>query len=201
MQPARNSLKLVACPHCGGSIVVVAPSVGAPGAEGGEGAEAGPSSLKKLRRILLAATIMAGLLLVGVAYWSSRRTAAKGEKQGETPGIGGSGAGVSSAAGGKAGAGSSEVKSSADLKIGQISMERQAKSSLVYAIGAVTNASEVQRFGVRLELEILDQTGRPVGRASDYARVIEPRAVWSFRALMTDSHAAGARVSKITEEP
>jgi len=191
----------IACPHCGESIVVAAPAGASPNDAGKERAGDGTGFLKKLSRILVGATVLAGLLLVGVAYWSSRRTVTQGERTTATPASGGAAATISPAGGSEAGAASPVPKSSSDLKAGEISLERQAKSSLIYAVGTVTNASDFQRFGVRLELEILDQAGRPAGRASDYARLIEPRALWNFRALMTDRHAAGARVYKISEDP
>ncbi len=73
-------------------------------------------------------------------------------------------------------------------------------SKLVYATGTVKNESDAQRFGVRVEVDLLDATGEKVGTATDYAATIEPRATWRFRALIVERRATSAKLSKITED-
>lgn len=92
------------------------------------------------------------------------------------------------------------VKSIDDLKVGPVKFEKAKGSSLVYAVGLMRNVSDLQRFGVTIELELTDGGGRKVGTARDYRNVLEPRQEWRFRALVLDSKAVAASVSQIREE-
>lgn len=95
-------------------------------------------------------------------------------------------------------------KSISDLKVGEtVSVEepKGAKGSkLVYATGTVKNESDLQRYGVRVELDLFDTGGAKVGTATDYTASIEPRATWRFRALVVERKAASAKLAKITED-
>ena len=73
-------------------------------------------------------------------------------------------------------------------------------SSLVHAVGTVTNPSAKQRFGVRIELELFDAADKKVGTATDYAQVIEPNGQWRFNALVVASKAASAKLASIKED-
>ena len=85
--------------------------------------------------------------------------------------------------------------------MGEITLDRQPNSGLVYAAGVVLNDSDYQRFGVKIELEVFNSASRKLGAASDYTQVIEPRKSWAFRALLTDAKAATAQLTRISEEP
>ncbi len=87
-----------------------------------------------------------------------------------------------------------------DLKTGDIQLDKAAGSSLVYAVGTMTNDSDFQRFGVRIELDVLNSQGAKIGTAKDYAQLLEPRHEWKFRALLLNPKAASARVASIKEE-
>ena len=91
-------------------------------------------------------------------------------------------------------------KSPGDLKAGMIKLERKAGSSLVYAVGRLKNNSAYQRFGVKIELNLLDSQGQKIGAATDYTQVIEPRDEWSFRALINETKAASAKLDRISEQ-
>jgi hypothetical protein len=91
-------------------------------------------------------------------------------------------------------------KSPDDLKRGPVTIERTSGGGLVYAVGTIRNESDHQRFGVKVELELADASGKMVGTAKDYARVIEPRQSWHFRALVLEAKAASAQISSIQEE-
>ena len=91
-------------------------------------------------------------------------------------------------------------KSTDDFKIGAITLEKAKGSSLIYALGTLRNESEHQRFGVKLEFELMDARGAVIGAAKDYRAVIEPRQEWRFRALVLDAKAVTARVSSIRED-
>ncbi len=103
-------------------------------------------------------------------------------------------------AAGKATAAPTQTKSPDDLKVSNIILQRTRGSSLIYAVGTLKNNSDLQRFGVRLELELLDSSGNKIGTAKDYAAVIEPRRDWRFRALVLAQKTASVRVAKIKED-
>jgi hypothetical protein len=81
-----------------------------------------------------------------------------------------------------------------------VSIEKAPDSSLRYAVGTLHNRSERQRFGVQIELELLDAAGGKAGAAKDYRAVLEPGADWSFRALVLEPKAATARVAAVRED-
>jgi hypothetical protein len=91
-------------------------------------------------------------------------------------------------------------KSSDDLKVGAVTLEKAKGSSLVYAVGTLRNESPHQRFGVKLELELSAADGRKLGLAKDYRSVLEPRQEWHFRALVLDAKTVRATVASIREE-
>jgi hypothetical protein len=90
-----------------------------------------------------------------------------------------------------------------DLKVTQVALDQPkgAKGSrLVYVTGVLKNDSDHQRFGVRVELDLLDATTNKVGTATDYRQMLEPRATWQFRALVTDRRTVGARLAGVRED-
>ena len=91
-------------------------------------------------------------------------------------------------------------KSPADLKAGEVTLEKSKGSSLVYAIGEVQNDSEYQRFSVRIELELISLKGAKLGTAADYKAIIEPHQTWHFHALIPDPKTVAAKLHSLTEE-
>ena len=91
-------------------------------------------------------------------------------------------------------------KSSNDLNVASIGLEKTGGSGLVYATGEVKNNSDYQRFGVKIELELVDSRGLKVGTATDYTPLIEPRGVWHFKALVLEPKTGSARLAGLTEE-
>jgi hypothetical protein len=85
------------------------------------------------------------------------------------------------------------------FEISETRFESAPGSKVVYARGTVTNTAAQQRFGVKVELELLDASGQRVGGASDYASVVEPNGTWNFRAMVMEPRAASARISAIKE--
>ena len=100
----------------------------------------------------------------------------------------------------KSNAAAAQPKSVDDFKVSKITLQKTAGSSLVYAIGTLRNNSDYQRFGVRVELDLLDATGKKIGSTKDYVKIIEPRREWRFRALVLAPKTASVRVGKINEE-
>ncbi len=94
----------------------------------------------------------------------------------------------------------SRKKSPSDLKVSEVQLEKTKGSSLVYAVGTVTNDSDYQRFGVKIELDIFNKDGKKVATTQDYMAILEPRREWPFRALIPDSRAAAAKVATLKEE-
>ncbi len=84
---------------------------------------------------------------------------------------------------------------------GAVVLERTPGSSLVYAVGSLTNRSGHRRFDVNVHVALADAAGRPAGLARDHRSSLEPGEVWSYRALVLDSRARSATVEKVEEEP
>lgn len=80
-----------------------------------------------------------------------------------------------------------------------VTLERATNNSLVYAVGTIANLSNRQRFGVKVELELLDDAGSKIGEARDYRSVMEPKAEWRFRATVVEKKAVAARIMAIKE--
>jgi hypothetical protein len=93
----------------------------------------------------------------------------------------------------------SRPKAVEDLKASTITLQK-GQGSLVYAVGTLRNDSDHQRFGVRIELDLLDSSGKRIGQAKDYVQVIEPHRDWRFRALVNAPRTASVRVAKIKED-
>jgi hypothetical protein len=84
--------------------------------------------------------------------------------------------------------------------VSTVTLEKTQGSSLVYAVGTIRNETDRRRFGVKVEIELLDAAGNKVGTATDYQQALEPKAEWRFKALVLDSKAASARIVSIKED-
>lgn len=83
---------------------------------------------------------------------------------------------------------------------GPVTLQKTAGSALINAVGTVRNNSDRQRFGVRIELDLLDAQNNKIGTADDYIAVLEPHQDWPFRALLTQPKAVMAKVARIEEQ-
>jgi hypothetical protein len=86
------------------------------------------------------------------------------------------------------------------LQAGPVSLQKTEGSALIYAVGTVRNNSDRQRFGVKIELDLLDSQDQKIGTAGDYIAILEPHKDWPFRALLTQSKAVRVTVAKIVEQ-
>lgn len=86
-----------------------------------------------------------------------------------------------------------------EFQVSLIVLEPRPGSSLLNAVGTITNLANRQRFGVQVDLEVYSATGEKIGVANDYLKVLEPRAEWQFRALVGANRAAAARIVRIQE--
>lgn len=82
-----------------------------------------------------------------------------------------------------------------DFSVGKITLQKVQGSSLVYAVGTAKNAVDRQRFGVRIELNLLDEQDRNIGVVSDYVSVVEPHKDWQFKALLMPTHTKATKVT------
>ena len=87
-----------------------------------------------------------------------------------------------------------------DFAIMPFKLEKTPGSSLVYVTGTVRNLSDQQRFGVKVQFALFDTNDLPVGSATDYQSLIDPRGEWRFRALVMESKAVSAQFGSIAEE-
>jgi len=85
----------------------------------------------------------------------------------------------------------------AGFQVSAITLEKAADSSAVYAVGSVRNGTNRRRLGIKLELELRDAAGNPVGATTHYHPALEPNAEWRFKMLLTSPKAASARVVSI----
>jgi hypothetical protein len=86
-----------------------------------------------------------------------------------------------------------------EFQVSQPTLDKSPGGSLVHAVGTIGNMTGRQRFGVRVELELFDESGNKLGGASDYLEVLEPHAEWKFRALVVNKRAASAKVAAVRE--
>ena len=86
-----------------------------------------------------------------------------------------------------------------DFGIGNIKLEKQAGSSLVYVTGQARNLAARQRFGVTVEFTLFDTNDQPIGKAKDYESTMDPQGKWSFKAMVLESKTTSARFLDVTE--
>ena len=98
-----------------------------------------------------------------------------------------------------AGARAAGAAAQAGFGVSAIALENASGNAPLEAIGTVTNTAGRQRFGVKLEIDLLDALGRRVGSATAYMDRIETGAQWEFRAPVSERKAVSARLASIKE--
>jgi hypothetical protein len=86
------------------------------------------------------------------------------------------------------------------LYAGPVALVKAENGGLVYAVGVLTNESDHERFGVKVQLNIIDDNEAKAGTATDYTQSILPGKEWKFRALITARNPARAEITKVTEQ-
>jgi len=86
------------------------------------------------------------------------------------------------------------------FEVSAVELEKAPGTSLVYAVGTLKNVSDHKRFGVKIELDLLDAGQQKVGLATDYQQVMETNATWRFKALVVNSQATAAKVAAVKED-
>jgi hypothetical protein len=92
------------------------------------------------------------------------------------------------------------AKSHADLKTSEITLEKSKEGNLSYAVGTVKNDSDHQRFGLRIEVDLISVKGSKIGTAKDYLAILEPRKEWHFHALIAEPKVVAARLASLKED-
>jgi hypothetical protein len=88
----------------------------------------------------------------------------------------------------------------AGFRVSAITIEKTAGTSLRHAVGTLTNTSNRQRFGVRIQFDLFDDSGQKIDTTKDYQQVIEAQGEWKFRAPVMASKATAAKVTSVTDE-
>jgi hypothetical protein len=182
------------CQHCGGHLEFPAESIGlqAPCPHCGQQTELlleRPPEEPSLPRRVIVWTVAAivvlglGLLILVLGLKRAERWAAKQkqERVGQPA--------LNADTGGPPLEASSQTPATSgnhEFSVSKISLEKAPGTSLVYAVGTVKNNANKQRFGIKLELDLLNADGQKVGAAKDYQAVLEPGAEWRFKALVVE---------------
>ena len=180
---------MVDCPHCGGPTTLISDPVDAVGRAGASPAWAGR------KFYALAGSVML-LLVLAAAGWALHGFRKASSNPPTTTNVASPAAARSSIPHPPAAA-----PDERDLfAAGPVTLQKTDGSALTYAVGTVRNSSDRQRFGVKIELELMDDRDQKIGTASDYIAVLEPHADWAFRALLTQPKAVQAKVARIEEQ-
>jgi hypothetical protein len=83
---------------------------------------------------------------------------------------------------------------------GAITLEKSKDNGLVYAVGKLRNATDRQRFGVKVILDLFDENNQKVGSATDYTQWIDPGKEWNFKAMVTERTAVRAGLASVAEQ-
>jgi hypothetical protein len=86
-----------------------------------------------------------------------------------------------------------------DFQVTTVTVERAGPGQLPYGTGTVSNSLDRARARVRIELEVMDATGRRIGGSMDSIDEIGPHGLKPFRAPLLKAEAASAKVTAITE--
>jgi hypothetical protein len=189
--PGEGAGRTVPCPHCNGSTVLTVDAYGATAPVGGS-----TGAWKKIfLALLIAATVVAADM--AIVYWNH-------VKNNPSPAPPPSAAGQPGLTSKPAAPVPIVLVAPPDpwhgLMAGPITLEQAGDGRLVYAVGKLRNASDHQRFGVKVELDVFNAAHDKVGTATDYTPSIDPDKEWRFRALVTDRDAATAQLTAVKED-
>jgi hypothetical protein len=184
--PAEGIGSTIPCPHCGWQteLTLEVPTVQS---------TPSPRSLKWI--IAGGVILLVGTAAVVAILITARRTMEKSQAR-NAP----FGASRTTNIGKTTPAADNPRKLTNDFLVSVVIINRTTNSTLAYAAGALKNEADKQRFGVTVELELLDKSGVKIGTAKDYTPLIESRAEWKFRALLVQKNVAAARVANVQEQ-
>jgi hypothetical protein len=192
--PVQGAGQKIACPHCNWETVLSLPHVAPVEIGGGRGAR---------KRIYLASAIAAVVVaagVVGLYFYLQSLNSTQEVAVPVRPNPSSNDTSVASTAQ----APTPRRKPPEDpwhgLKAGKVTLVKTGETSLIYATGTLTNDTARQRFGIKVELEVLDAHRKKLGSATDYTEVIEPGKEWKFRALITAKTATAAKLTSVKEQ-
>lgn len=195
--PASAMGTVVACPHCGEWTELSPEESQAPPAES---SEASAASRNWLLPALCLVVVLIGIAAGGFLFLHNRaKTAPQPPPPIKVTALPSNPPPVKPAPA-KPAVPVKRQKSLDDLKVSPVQLEKAKVGSLVYAVGIITNASEFQRFGVQVELDLFGKNGKKLGIAKDYKDIIEPNKEWQFHALIPDPRTVSAKISSIKED-
>jgi uncharacterized OB-fold protein len=174
--PADAAGETIVCPHCGQTTELAATVL--------------PNKINGSRRMWLAAAVLGLVLLGGLTamFFQMKHAGSSASSQIKVvPAVVQSQPPVG--------------ERTNDFAIAVIKLEKTPGNSLVHVTANIQNLSEHQRFGVKVEFELFDANGNPVGTATDYQPVLEPRGDWRCKALVMDAKATSAKFNSIHEDP
>jgi hypothetical protein len=186
--PAEAAGTVTECPHCGKPTELL---LAMPPEE--------PSVGRKALVWLMIALLISGLGLAGAlaALKLAQKRVAAQKEQAEATAL----AAAAAAKEAKAAAQAVEDPSvKAGFQVSAIRLEKTPGTSVVHAIGTLTNATTRQRFGVRIKIDIFDAAGQKLETAADYQSVLEPNGEWQFTAPVIESKARSAKLAAIKED-
>ena len=176
--PAEAAGTTTECPHCGKptELLLVAPEL-----------EPSVPTRALVYTVIAIVILVGGLIGTQIALKRARRLVEHKNDASAMPTA-------------KQAAATAEPAPKNGFRVSSITLEKTSGSSLVYAVGTVRNETDRRRFGVKVEFDVLDETGQKVGSAKDYQPALEPKAEWRFRALVVGSKAASAKLASISED-
>jgi hypothetical protein len=178
--PAESAGMTTQCPHCGKptELLLAAPTLESP-----------VPTKASVYTVIAIVILVGGLIGTQIALKRARRLVERKNEAAPSP-----------TAKQAAPASPADPTSKAGFRVSAITLEATPGSSLVYAVGTVRNESARRRFGVKVELDLLDDTRKKVGSAKDYQQALDSKAEWRFRALVVGSKVASARLASITDD-
>lgn len=66
--------------------------------------------------------------------------------------------------------------------------------------GKIVNHTKLRFYSVKVEFALFDHDGKPVGNSLDYLSILEPKDSWDFKAEVSQTDAASAKLVKIAKE-
>jgi hypothetical protein len=187
--PAAGIGTTVDCPHCGGQTILGADPVG-PATPAGE---LPARSKRGIPVALVSVVLILVLATAGMALYRINKTGAGQPASTLSPPPIAAKTGIPKMP-------ASATEGGDLLQAGPVTLQTTEGSALVYAVGTIRNNSDQQRFGIKIEVDLLDERDQNIGTAGDYLAILEPHKDWQFRALLTQPRAVAAKVSKIEEQ-
>ena len=189
--PAAAAGSTSACPHCGEPTVLAgpggapspAPATPTPVAGPGPGRAPAPATRTPQRQIykariptpnsgkgkMIAFVSVGAVALIAVCVGVTLMIVKKGDGGG-SGGPGGSG-----------------------LELVSHELQKAAEGGLIYVVGVVTNHDPEQYFNVKVEFDLFDSEGQPLGDAQDFNSNMAANTDWEFKALALEESVSSVK--------